>query len=155
MNETDCFYFGCWNEAGHFLFAPGGRMVSWQESKKIDTYGPGHHLDGSLAPRLDRAGKIVWGGSAATVEEGVRIGHRSVEYPQGQFLRHVLPNGFTALSWWDRAQGDRRGACNSTILLRGERVTEEVLAAGRRHFPHVFINLEKAGIALVEVKVES
>ena len=26
------------------------------------------------------------------------------ECPQGQFLLHHLPNGFTAIAWWDRTQ---------------------------------------------------
>jgi hypothetical protein len=75
----------------------------------------------------------------------------SGECPQGQFLRHVLPNGFTAIQWWDRCQGDGRGACNSTVLLEGTHTTPEMLEALYAHFPHVAENLKRAGVQLVEV----
>jgi hypothetical protein len=60
--------------------------------------------------------------------------YETEECPQGQFLRHVLDSGYTAISWWDRTQYDKRGAINSTILLEGEHTSDEVLAAGREHF---------------------
>lgn len=71
----------------------------------------------------------------------------------GQSLLHHLDTGFTAIQWWDRCQGDTRGACNSTVLLEGKHTAEEMLAALREHFPHVLANLEKAGVKLVEVKL--
>jgi hypothetical protein len=64
----------------------------------------------------------------------------------------VLDTGYTAISWWDRNQGDTRGACNSTVLLEGTHTADEMVAALREHFPHVAANLAKAGIELVEVK---
>jgi hypothetical protein len=76
---------------------------------------------------------------------------QSEEYQQGQFLRHELL-GFTALQWFDRCQGDIRGACNSTILLEGVHTSEEMLAALAEHFPHVLENLKRAGVELVEVE---
>ena len=76
------------------------------------------------------------------------------ECDQGLFLLHVLDNGFTAIQWWDRNQGDTRGACNSTILLEGVHTSAEmVLAAGKATFPHVFENLAKAKIELREVTI--
>jgi hypothetical protein len=75
----------------------------------------------------------------------------SGECPQGQFLLHHGVHGYTLIQWWDRCQGDTRGACNSSILLEGDHTSEEMLAALREHFPHVLANLERAGVALVEV----
>lgn len=151
------FYFGCWKQPGHYLFAPGGASVRHPLCDRIELYGGERiHLDGSLAPRRLRpyfGGGMTFSGSGKTRELRDRIGYNSEEFPQGQFMRHVLDNGFTAIQWWDRQQGDSRGACNSTILMEGEHTTEEMLAAAREHFPHVLERLEKAGIPLVEVGV--
>ncbi len=152
-----CFYFGCWKQAGHYLHAPGGRGVYGDERVRIENYLRGSvGLDGTLAPRKrwERPGDpggLCWTGFTENREERVKLQYRSDEYPQGQFLRHELDNGFTAIQWWDRNQGDRRGACNSTILLEGIHTTEEMLAALAQHFPHVLANLTAAGITLVEV----
>lgn len=146
-----CFYFGCWNEAGHFLFLPGGRSA--RGDHRLETYNGGAHLDGTLAPRVsNRTRAIVWQGMGDTQEARLRIGYDSQEAPQGQFLLHVLDTGYTAIQWWDRNQGDRRGACNSTVLLEGTHTAEEMIAALHEHFPHVAANLANAGIELVEVK---
>lgn len=135
----ECFYFGCWNEPGHYLFAPGGKSVYRRD---VDYYtggsGKRRHLDATLAPRK-MGREIVWSG------QDERFDYRSEEMPQGHYLCHKLDNGFTAVQWWDRCQGDTRGACNSTILFEGNHTAEEVLAAGRKHFPHVFENLARGG----------
>lgn len=157
---TRCFYFGCWNEPGHYLFGPGGSPVSYAVQDLIVYFTANderHHLDGSLAPRKlrwrgEHDGQLCWAAQGRVPGSHLEIRNNSNEYPQGHYLRHVLDNGFTAVQWWDRCQGDKRGACNSTILLEGEHTAEEVLEAGRRAFPSVFENLERGGIELVEIK---
>lgn len=155
---NDVFYFGCWNEPGHFLYATSG--AKYWRSDGIDHYvsalGERRHIDGSLAPRKvarsrggDRTGAIVFDGM---LKKDVSYDY-SVECPEGQFLRHELSNGFTAIAWWDRNQGDRRGACNSALLARGVHTSEQMLALLAKHFPSVLGNLKKAGIELVEVLV--
>jgi hypothetical protein len=161
-----CFYFGCWNRAGHYLFLPGGGgahsdsdggIVNYGPPDPAEKYYPRAHLDGTLAPRKGKRGThlhgvaLCWQGQGETVERRSRIGYDSEEYPQGQFLVHQLDNGYTAMQWWDRCQGDTRGACNSTVLLEGKHETAEMLAALACHFPHVVENLSRAGISLVEV----
>lgn len=150
MPVSRCFFFGCWNEAGHYLYAPGGRTF-WNDT--LDHVGT-CHIDGTLAPRMTPANQIVWVAQAAARAERQRLQYESEEMEQGQFLLHVLPNGFTAIQWWDRCQGDRRGGCNSTILLAGIHTAGEMIAAAREHFPHVLDNLARHGVELVEVKVE-
>jgi len=148
------FFFGCWNQAGHFSWAPGGEYV--RRADAIEHYGGDRiHLDGTLAPRKMKTyygGGLCWQGQGATQDKRNRIGYDSEEYPQGQFLRHDLDNGFTAIQWWDRCQGDTRSACNSTLLLEGKHTSEEMLAALKEHFPHIIKNLEQNGISLVEVQ---
>lgn len=161
-----CFYFGCWNESGHYFFKPGKAWFPYEERKALDLYvspaGLTHHIDGTLAPRRlsQRLGGGLWWESKGATERECSI-HKmnSGEYPQGQFLLHHVglhhpENIFTAIQWWDRNQGDSRGACNSTILLEGKHTAEEMLAALAQHFPHVLENLKRAGVELVEVKVD-
>lgn len=143
MSTQRCFYFGCWNTAGHYLFAPGGRSVG-AESRLIEHYAGGRHIDATLAPRVGSDNKITWTG-AHPKDKRTRVESSTEECPQGQFLLHHLDNGFTAIQWWDRCQGDTRGACNSTVLLEGVHTAEEMLAALREHFPHVVENLKRGG----------
>jgi len=144
----DVFYFGCWNESGHYLFGPhGGRVES--ADRDVEHYGDHRHLDGTLAPRRHkRTGAIVWTSMAPKTD---RLEYLSEELPQGQFLRHDLDTGLTAIQWWDRTQGDERGACNSTVLARGKRTSAEMLALLAEHFPTVLANLARANVKLVEV----
>ncbi len=150
MSEHQCFYFGCWNAPGNYLHGPSG----WRDHR-LEYYANAAdrvHLDGTLAPRAhQRTGALCWVGQGETNDARRRIEYDSREYPQGQFLRHVLSTGVTAIQWWDRCQGDGRGACNSTILLEGEHTTEEMLTALGEHFPHVLENLKRHGVELVEV----
>ena len=154
------YYFGCWNSPGHYLHSPGGRS---HFDPRVAKYGNGIHVDGSLAPRIMRrtfkkrdgswilSGARCWLGEGATPDEASAIDYASVEMPQGFYLHHHLDNGYTAVQWWDRCQGDKRGGCNSTILLEGRHDAPEMLAALREHFPHVLANLERGGVELVEV----
>jgi hypothetical protein len=150
MSER-CFFFGCWNDAGHYLFAPRGQSASRIEDKIVYFGEPRRHIDGSLAPRKLNArwsegnGKLCWAAQGNVPGSHVSIEYNSEEYPQGQFLLHHLDNGFTAIQWWDRCQGDTRGACNSTVLLEGVHTSEEMIAALKQHFPHVLVNLERGG----------
>lgn len=153
------YYFGCWNVSGHYLFAPGGGHVPYEIEDRIVYYNDRAHIDGSLAPRryskswLAKFGEICWSGQGKDKDERLRIGYDSEECPQGQFLHHHLNNGYTAISWWDRNQGDTRGACNSSILMEGVHTSEEMLAALAKHFPSVLENLNKAKVSLVQVEL--
>ncbi len=160
-----CFFFGCWNVAGHYLWWPSGQFVRdrareylpilHEEDTRQMHLSPRVHLDGSLAPK--RYEKLHEPGiSCYAKRPDKRHFYNGEECPQGQFLRHVLDyedGRYTAISWWDRCQGDTRGACNSTLLLEGAHTSEEMLAALAEHFPHVVNNLWRAGVNLVEVQL--
>ncbi len=152
----ECYFFGCWNAAGHYLFLPNGEWPSRKGRKtqyhQAETFGADIHIDGALAPRIhERTGKALFVGSVTDRDERRSLEYRSEECPQGQFLHHELDNGFTAIQWWDRCQGDKRGACNSTVLLKGKHTSVEMLAALAEYFPHVLANLNGNGVQLVEV----
>jgi len=128
------------------------------DDMKAEYYGKGIHVDSTLAPRLTKNPygrtadqRIVFTGSIESLSGRQDLHYRSEECPQGWFLRHELDNGFTAVAWWDRTQGDHRSGINSNILLEGVRTSTEVLEAGRRCFPRVFDRLAAAGVWLVEV----
>lgn len=157
------FFFGCWNEAGHFLRGPGGPSRSGEGP---EVYGElKTHLDGTLAPRKhSRSGELCFGGQGKTQNEVREFDYYAHEVPQGQFFLHVLAKTYpywgereelgtyTAIQWWDRVQGDSRGACNSTILREGVHTSVEMLETLAMDFPHVLVNLTKAGITLVELE---
>ena len=150
MGDPLCLFFGCWNTAGHYLVGPGGGRSGLDNDR---AYALSRALDGQLAPMLDREGSVTFEAAPGLDERerSLRI-LRLREAPQGQFLRHELL-GFSLIQWWDRCQGDTRGACNSTILLEGKHSTEELLTALALHFPHVLANLSRHGVELVEVTV--
>lgn len=149
MNRV--FYFGCWNKPGHHLWEPGGRRINdiGPDVGGDATYDLFCRCDGGLAPRRRSNGDIV-----VAIVPAVRYG--TAECRQGEFVlghvqaRHVP---FTTISWWDRCQGDSRPGCSSTIIVEGEHDSAAMLAAGYANFPHVWENLKKHGVELVEVQV--
>ena len=151
---SEVYYFGRWNGPGHYLYRNVGWYTSTSNYQRVLYFGDRVHIDGNLAPRrVNETDNIVFGGQGKTIDDRARarMRNRSQECDQGQFLLHALDNGFTAIQWWDRCQGDKRGACNSTILLAGERTAGEMLSALDEHFPSVRENLKRAGIDLVQV----
>lgn len=151
-------FFGYRRSAGHELFLPDGRST-WEADKTLARleYGPnGRHVDGSYAPRRGtrspvRGIEVCWAGQGATKEAHNEIAYASEEHEQGKFLRHVNHHGYTLISWWDRTQGDGRGACNSNFYLLGEHASDVMLKAFRAHFPRLAAKLADAGVELVEV----
>lgn len=45
------YFFGCWNQAGHYLWLPGG---GWASRAEREIFAAGGGLDGTLAPRRMR-----------------------------------------------------------------------------------------------------
>lgn len=149
---SDVLYFGCWNVAGHYMFGPFGSAESYYHPACRYGGEQSIHIDSTLAPRkCPRTGRTTFVGMAPTKEARDRISYRDAEFPQGKFLLHHLDNGYTAIQWWDRNQGDTRGACNSTVLLHGKHDAAAMLEALRANFPTVLANLERAGVKLEAV----
>ena len=115
------FYFGPWDQAGHYLFSEKGRSVYHEEERGTLPwhemgYGGKPTIDGNLQPR---GPKPSW--------------HREgPELPQGVAALHHL-NGWTALSFWDRSV-DTRGACNSTYFAEGTFTFEEMVEMSKTRF---------------------
>jgi hypothetical protein len=162
MSDLRVYYFGCWQRAGHGLYHVGGSGVHPRDGVPFDPFDNALPLDGTLAPRRaerwfrvgvgpGRArGDLCFAGEGWKTPERAEVRSRSVECPQGEFLIHRL-RGYTLMAWWDRTQGDNRGACNSVFLVEGERTAKEMLALWPASFPLQAANLERAGVKLVEV----
>jgi hypothetical protein len=148
---ANCLFFGCHDQPGHFLWSPG-----WRRAWGHPRWGDGWMFDGGYAPRRSENGKLFHMTAITEQRDQWRAKNCSSECPQGQFFLHVPPTFqrpcWTIMSWWDRCQGDKRGACNSTVLMEGEHTAQEMIQALREHFPSVLDNLAKAGVELVPVQ---
>jgi hypothetical protein len=106
----NAFYFGCYEESGHYLFRPGPMSTPSSSIPKDFPVKPYGLLDGRLL--------------------------RNGPQPQGVCTHYRGINGWTLISFWDRSV-DSRGGSNSTFLCRGEHTFEEMLALFKEHFPTI------------------
>jgi hypothetical protein len=153
------YYFGCWQGPGHGLHHVGGRSVRPHDGVPFDPFDNAFWLDGGLAPRRlgageeygagRRAGDVFFALDGRDEDQRARLRRAGRELPQGEFLLHRF-RGRTLMAWWDRTQGDERGACNSVFIVEGDRTTEEMLALWPQCFPLQAANLERAGAQLRE-----
>ncbi len=167
--EPRAWWHGCWLEPGHYLFDrrgnSGRRIVEACPLGRDSMDAP--WLDGGLAPRRVRPGARspvdpLPGGIVCTRMGGERNGDRDVraqiercsdEGAQGEFLLHAI-NGCTIAAWWDRTQGDTRGACNSCLIVENEVgrgscwSANEMLELFPRLFPVQAERLAMAGVTL-------
>ena len=154
---TRVYLFGYDRGRGFDLLLPGGRSA-WREVRggPLDPMGDGSILDGGFAPRRARPGTITaadlagpggicW--AAQRPADRQRTYSQSGECPQGLYLLHRW-QGFTLLAWWDRTQGDARGACSTTLLVEGDLDASAMLAELAARFPAVLDNLRRAGVEL-------
>jgi len=121
------YYFGCWNQAGHYLHEPGGNTV-FREAVGPFTggmpYGDQLPLDGTFAPGPNRSSGV-----------------RNIEDETAVALTHI--RGWTVLAMWDRSV-DTRGACNAAFIAEGSNTMAEMWALARQHFPQVVQRLKAA-----------
>lgn len=148
FNDTPSYWHGCWLTAGHYLFGRDGRSTDDRAFEYL-------WLDAGYAPMRDRYHRIVFVMQEETHEARRTLTYRCEELPQGQFLRHVIKNNrgeiHTMIAWWDRTQGDTRGACNSCYIVKGEHSSSEMLRWLPNHFPKQAERLRVAGVELLEV----
>lgn len=107
-----------------------------------------HGLDTGYAPRRHRrTGAIVYMYQCGGFDKARSdLFYASEELLQGQFLRHYFPGkDVTFLAWWDRAQGDTRGNCNSCFIVKGNHTTAEMLEAFPKRFPLQAACIERGG----------
>ncbi len=118
-----CYYFGCVEKSGHYLFGPGPREVyrPMPDGWPFGNYG--EKLDGRFPP----------------------LGPEKM----GRATIHVF-HGWTVMAMWDRTV-DKRGACNSSFVAHGRHSFDEMVALAKEHFPTVWDRInEAAPVVLVE-----
>lgn len=127
------YFFGCWDEPGHYYHTPRSVRGFHGPGKWLGRYMPpwgryGEHIDSKLQPRFG-----------------------DKEAPQGvaKLVKQKAADGvtWTALCFWDRT-GDHRPASNSNFLARGDFTADEMVALAREHFPEVMKRLDDAGIEI-------
>ncbi len=151
------FFHGCWNEPGHFWWTRGGHHLDDRLAPSVFA----RWIDGGYAPRVWRAGyfnsrSLVKNPAVCFVmeveneDDRRRIMYDATEHEQGRFLIHHKGD-HTLMSWWDRTQGDTRGACNSSLVVTGTHDSLAMYDFLLQNFPRVAANLVAKGVALVEV----
>jgi hypothetical protein len=106
------FFFGCWDQAGHFMFGPGGRHV--RDERRAT---PWESHDAVLCP-----------GYVGPYDNGPQV--------EGEAGLHHK-DGWTALCFWDRSI-DGRGGCNSGFYAEGTYGAAAMIEIAREHFPTVW-----------------
>ena len=106
------FYFGCWGEAGHFLWRPGHLTVRSCQSEGLP-FHQYYFLDGGpFLPRTERKGDAA--------------------------LTHIP--GWTVLAWWGSPWDDRTGV-NAAIIAEGLLDGVGILMAFNEAFPDLAAKL--------------
>ena len=126
----ECYYFGCQGQAGHYWWKPD-KSWTWDNGVRQIV---GEALWNKVWPKID--GGFCPGASKDPKKPWQRTGPEV----EGEALLHHV-DGWSILSFWDRSV-DKRGACNSNFIVRGEHTFEEVLKAARESFPQVLDRLK-------------
>lgn len=122
MDSPKMFYFGPWDQSGHYLCDEHGRRVRLEHRGAFPWNENGvtgmPMIDGALQPRKPSEYRHSKG----------------EELPQGVAALHYL-NGWTALCFWDRSV-DKRGACNSNYFAEGIFTFDEMVAMAKTRFAY-------------------
>lgn len=116
------FYFGPWDNAGHYFFDERGMSVN---EDKIVGFPFGHYgdkvmVDGRLQPGCP--------------DPNDRLQRKTRPEIEGEALLHHIQS-WTALCFWDRSV-DKRWACNSNYFAEGIFSFEEMVAMAKERFAH-------------------
>lgn len=103
------WFFGCWDQRGHYLWGPERRHVPRPEDDLPASLQP-HQLDTRYAPRDER-----------------QVASRA---------RTTHVDGHTVLAWWDRSV-DLRPGSNSALVAEGTWTPEEMVGFGVLAFPQL------------------
>jgi hypothetical protein len=151
------WWHGCWLKPGHYLFDRRGNSGNSMDPCPVRSgLDEAYWLDGGLAPRMLRIGARVKVMADRIAFTRMACNDRDLRYlielhsdecPQGEFLLHAIA-GCTIAAWWDRTQGDTRGACNSCLIVEGGHGANQMLALFPRLFPVQAGRLAKAGVTL-------
>ncbi len=109
MSNENTFYFGCWGQAGHFLWNSHRQYVSDHDIRRLKL---------PTASQLD--------GTTLFLPQEV-IGKGAITYLPG-------PN-LTVFAWWGNNPWDERGKVNNAIITMGDTGKSVTWKMFTRYFP--------------------
>jgi hypothetical protein len=112
IKGRQAYYFGCWGNAGHYLFDPDRRSTRY-----TDKMVPWEQID-----------SVLCYGHRGPYQNGPQV--------QGLALLHHR-DGWTALSFWDRTV-DKRGGSNSNFFVEGTLSFDEIVLVAKERFPSIW-----------------
>lgn len=116
MTVAPWYYFGCGNQAGHYLFRENGQSVHMPQGVEREL----GHMDGVLPPHSSDKFRAPLYVASFSMLGGL---------------------GYCALSWWD-CSVDKRPGSNSTVFAPGlDWDPETLLCAAQAKLPWVFSRL--------------
>jgi len=133
--DVECFYFGCIGGPGHRFHARRRPTSACEE------------LERAVAAALGRGGidaRLCWNSP-----KGDRDRYDRRDETEGLAFRTCC-GGYTAVAFWDRSV-DRRGACNSVFIVRGDLTFKQVMRVARHCWPRV---LGRFSFDVVEVDAD-
>lgn len=120
MKNESAYYFGCYDLAGHYLYAakryegePIHQRIRYHENNPW-----GAEVDGGLCP----------GGKDHRTAEGMN-------QAEGRALIHHK-DGWTALAFWDRSMDHRPNSC-SVFMQKGTHDFDSMVKFSRDSFPMI------------------
>lgn len=126
--DVECYYFGCIERAGHFLWRRQGH------GRPLDAYDVENTIRRTVGS-LDAAavGGLCWNSPKSQRDNSSSYDRDETE---GRALL-TRRNGWTAISFWDRSV-DRRGACNSAFFCQGELTFAQIVRVARHRWPEIW-----------------
>lgn len=112
---TNLYYFGCWNEVGHYFHDPNGRRP--RVVGPFDAFDRNRPIDAIYAPF------------------GVNQDESATNL--------AYTNGWTVLAMWDRSIDSRPGS-NAAFLAEGKHTENEMLASAKQLYPQIVNRLKAA-----------
>jgi hypothetical protein len=111
------YYFGCWDEAGHYLFSPDGHSMSRIMAERYGIPFRTELLDGLFAPRYVK-------------EDDTKT-------------QLIYVHGWTFLAMWDRSVDTRPGS-NCVFLIGGNYDEDMMWTIARQRYPKIVARLKAA-----------
>lgn len=130
IETIEMYYFGCWGQAGHYWRSPNGHATERAIEARIPEALRHGRIDGNFCPGYIGPYK------------------RTCPEVEGEAAIHLI-EGWTALAWWDRSV-DRRPACNSAVVVRGDHSYTMVLEIVKAQMPDL-LKRQRVPMRLVAV----
>lgn len=138
MTQPTMFYFGPWDEPGHYLFNERGESAYRHEKSVPWTLG---QMDGgNFLPH-----------TCGRLERGMRCGAGTCA-PYGKALIHHK-EGWTAIAFWDSSV-DKRSGCVSVYVAQGEFAFDDMVGMAKTRFAKRWNKMQFA-VELAERKAGS